>query len=146
MYVAGQRAGVDLDIFDDEFGALMLAFGSVLQPFREQPWFLSAVRAIDDARRGSVLVEATVSRVESRSSSQSVAANLAMEDPPPEVATMVVEDGAPSSRPITRSASARRSPPAVLRARQCRVRLGPSRGVPSRGAIGSVSRRVWNVR
>ena len=90
----------------------MLAFGSVLQPFREQPWFLSAVRAIDDARRGSVPVEAAVSRVESRSSSQSVATNLAMEDPLPEVATMVVEDGAPSSRPITRSASARRSPPA----------------------------------
>ena len=90
----------------------MLAFWSVRQPFRKQPWFLSTVRAIDDARRGSVLGEAVVSRAESRSSSQSVAANLAMEDLPPKVATMVVEDGAPSSQLIMWSASAHRSPPA----------------------------------
>ena len=86
----------------------MLAFGGLMQPFSEESWFLVAVEAIDTARRGSAPTAVGGSRAESRSSSQSVVADLAEEVPPAPV--QVTGEVDVSSRPRTRSSSARRSP------------------------------------
>ena len=86
----------------------MLAFGGLLQPFSDEPWFLVAVDAINTARHGFAPAAVEGSRAESRSSSQSVAAGLSEVVPPAPVEVVAEVDVLPPPR--TRSASARRSP------------------------------------
>lgn len=108
VYAACRDTDFDLNYGDDDFHELMVAFWDIMSSFGNEPWYADAANPIHDAEYDPAPAYTEVARTTSRASSETAVAGLVGRAPSAPVVGRS-EDGV-SSHPLTRAASARRSP------------------------------------